>query len=76
MTMVINSASRLKMTMAAHIRKKRWISMHSMGRTMLMVKHSIMVTTAMMVMTTMGFRVAAFAERRADQHDLLGQTRS
>ena len=32
-----------------------------------MVKHSIMVTTAMMVMTTMGFRVAAFAERRADQ---------
>ena len=41
-----------------------------------MVKHSIMVTTAMMVMTTMGFRVAAFAERRADQQDLLGQTRS
>ncbi|KAG2577872.1 hypothetical protein PVAP13_6NG128900 [Panicum virgatum] len=44
---------KLKMTMAAHIRNKRWISTHSMGRTVLMVKHSIMVTTAMMVMTTM-----------------------
>ena len=86
MTMVINSASRLKMTMAAHIRKKRWISTHIMCRTMLMVKHWSWLLQLWWLWRQwrrrlqwhwwFWSRVAAFAERRADQQDLLGQTRS
>jgi len=42
---VIDSASRLKMKLAAQVRKKRWTSTHCLGRTMLMVKQLMMVTT-------------------------------
>jgi len=49
---VIDSASRLEMKLAAQVRKKRWTSTHCLGRTMLMVKQLMMVTT-MGAITTM-----------------------